>query len=62
MRVHHSSRGGPAEYRESPILRCDERNCISLVMRKLSGRKMTCAAEMCRIDRPIRNSFDRFGQ
>src|SRR3954453_15434902 len=44
--VDHLLAGRPGEERETAVLRCDERDAVTLIVCELRGGQVTCAAQM----------------
>src|ERR1700680_1504860 len=54
VRVNHLLARRPREDCEAPILRCDERHRVALILDELCGRQMSGAAEPCLVNNGLR--------
>jgi hypothetical protein len=61
MGVHDVAGGRPGEYREAPVLRCNQGNGVSLIVYELSRRHVPRISKLGRFDDQSLGSFDRLG-
>src|SRR5512139_929803 len=62
VRMHGVFTRRPRKDREVPILGCDERDGVALILHELRGRQVTRAADLPRVNALRNTAFDRLGR